>query len=402
VPGVHLRAGTNFAGYIVVRLLGTGGMGSVYLARHPRLERLVALKVLADTFTTDPKVRGAFDREAALAARLDHPNIVAVYDRSGPDDPALWLTMRYVAGGDANTLLAAAPEGLPPELAVRLIGDAAHALDFAHAKGVVHRDVKPANLVIDDDPRHGQRALLTDFGIARTLDDTVTLSSVAASFAYAAPERFTATVDHRSDIYSLGCTLYHLLTGCHPYPRTDQAAVIAAHLTAPPPAPRDIRPELPAGLDAVIATAMAKSPDDRYGTCAALAEAARSALDPAATVRNPARAPSSTGPDGRRRLRRRVALGFLIVAGGTGAGIALLQPSSEGTTPPPKTTRSTSTTTKAPTASRTTSAVPKTSTSVPRAGTPIPTAPPLGPGSTPRSVIGSPSVGRSAPRTTQR
>ncbi|WP_157978598.1 MULTISPECIES: serine/threonine-protein kinase [Nocardia] len=275
---MQLQVGANFAGYVIERCLGTGGMGSVYLARHPRLERSVALKLMTDGFNADPKVRAAFDREVSVAARLDHPNIVAVYDRSGPEDDALWLTMRYIAGGDAGELLEASPRGLAPEHAVRIVGDAAEALDFAHDQGVVHRDVKPANLMVEYGPRDEIRALLTDFGIARTRDDTVTMSSISASFAYAAPERFSNLADHRSDIYSLGCTLYHLLTGTYPFPRDDQAAVIAAHLTARPPSPRALRPDLPAEFDAVIATALAKKPHRRYPSCGALAEAAHDAL----------------------------------------------------------------------------------------------------------------------------
>lgn len=281
---VGLRPGEDFAGFAVERLLGSGGMGAVYLAEHPRLRRRVALKVLADTFTSDPKARTAFDREATLAAGLEHPNIVAVYDRSAVDDAALWLAMRYIDGGDAAGLLGKSPEGLEPVRAVRLVADAAHALDYAHGRGVLHRDVKPANLLIENDQRVGERAVLTDFGIARTLDDTVTLSGIAATFAYAAPERFgEAAADHRADIYSLGCTLFQLLTGQQPFVRRDQAAVIGAHLAAPPPSPRAVRAELPAELDAVIATALAKSPGDRYPTCTALAEAAARAL-PAAAV----------------------------------------------------------------------------------------------------------------------
>ncbi|QIS14657.1 serine/threonine-protein kinase [Nocardia arthritidis] len=282
-----LRPGTVFAGFAIERLLGVGGMGSVYLATHPRLRRRVALKVLADAFTGDPKTRTAFDREATLAAGLDHPNIVPVYDRSAADDPALWLAMRYIDGGDVAGLLSAHPDGLAPERALRLLEDAAHALDYAHAQGVLHRDVKPANLLVEHDRRGGERAVLTDFGIARTLDDTVTLSGIAATFAYVAPERFTdAPADHRADVYSLGCTLFQLLTGRQPFPRKEQAAVIAAHLSAPPPAPSESRPELPAELDAVLATALAKSPEDRYASCTAFAEAAANALRPAAvTVR---------------------------------------------------------------------------------------------------------------------
>ncbi|MFF3571789.1 protein kinase [Nocardia jiangxiensis] len=282
-----LQPGAVFNEFTIERLLGSGGMGTVYLAEHPRLRRRVALKVLTDTFTLDPKARFAFDREANLAAGLDHPNIVPVYDRNAADDPDLWLAMRYVDGGDAAALLSDHPDGLAPERGVRLIDDAARALDYAHEQGVLHRDVKPANLLIETDHRHNERAVLTDFGIARTLDDTVTMSGIAASFAYAAPERFTdSPADRRADIYSLGCTLYQLLTGRPPFPRKDQAAVIGAHLTAPPPAPRALRPELPTEMDAVIATALAKSPQDRYATCTALAEAATRCLAPAAvTVR---------------------------------------------------------------------------------------------------------------------
>ncbi|WP_067712570.1 serine/threonine-protein kinase [Nocardia yamanashiensis] len=266
-----LPSGSEFAGFTIVRLLGTGGMGAVYLARHPRLDREVALKILNDALAADPRTRAAFDREAAVASRLDHPNIVPVYDRNGPDDRALWLSMRHIPGGDTLRLLSSAPEGLPLDQATSLITDAAHALDHAHHSGVQHRDVKPANLLLEHDPRHGMRAVLTDFGIARTLDDTVTLSSVAATFAYAAPERFSGRpADHRADIYSLGCTLFQFLTGRTPFPRSDQAAVIGAHLMEPPPAPSRFRSGLPPGLDAVIATALAKNPDDRYPSCAEL------------------------------------------------------------------------------------------------------------------------------------
>ncbi|MEU0502020.1 protein kinase [Nocardia sp. NPDC005998] len=277
-----LRTGEMFAGFVIEGVLGAGGMGVVYTARHPRMDRRVALKVLNDAFATDPRARAAFDREAALAARLDHPNIVTVYDRSAADDPMLWLAMRHIPGGDASTLLTDAPGGVAPELAVELIADAAAALDYAHSHGVLHRDVKPANLLIEADSRRGQRALLADFGIARTLDGTVTLSAISASFAYAAPERFTRqAADHRGDIYSLGCTLHHLLTGHPPFPRDDQAAVIGAHLGEPPPAPSRLRPGLPAGLDLVIATALAKNPAERYPSCAALADATRHAITPA-------------------------------------------------------------------------------------------------------------------------
>ncbi|WP_329411902.1 serine/threonine protein kinase [Nocardia vinacea] len=293
-----LAAGDVFAGFVIEQVLGAGGMGVVYAARHPRMDRLVALKVLNDALAADPRARAAFDREAALAARLDHPNIVTVHDRSAPGDPVLWLAMRHIRGGDAGTLLTGSPGGLAPELVVELIADAAAALDYAHTHGVLHRDVKPANLLTEADFRHGQRALLTDFGIARTLDSTVTLSSISASIAYAAPERFTrAGADQRADIYSLGCTLYHLITGQPPFPRADQAAVIGAHLSEPPPAPTRIRPDLPARLDSVIASVLAKNPEDRYQTCTALAKATRHALTSTAARTTHGAPPSAPTPE---------------------------------------------------------------------------------------------------------
>lgn len=333
---MDVRPGAVFAGFTVERLLGSGGMGAVYLARHPRLERVVALKILGAGVATDPKARTAFDREAALAAKLEHSNIVGVYDRSGPQDPVLWLSMRYVAGGDANALLRGAPSGLPIEQAVRLIGDAARALDYAHGQGVLHRDVKPANLLIERGGEFGERAVLTDFGIARTFDDTNTLSSIAATFAYAAPERFqNLPGDHRADVYSLGCTLYQLLTGRTPFPRADQAAVIAAHLGAPPPAPTAARPDLPAGFDAVIATALAKDPAARYPSCGALAEAARRAMDSRAPFVPPSAGPVvAPAPVARQGFTRR---GLLIgtavavpVAAAAAAGIVVLHPFGAG------------------------------------------------------------------------
>ncbi|MEV0684684.1 serine/threonine-protein kinase [Nocardia sp. NPDC050378] len=330
-----VESGTVFAGYVIERLLGAGGMGSVYLAEHPRLRRRVALKVLGDGISTDAKARNAFEREATLAARLEHPNIVPVYDRSGSHDPVLWLSMKYVDGGDAIGLLHANPTGLAPERALRLIQGAAAGLDFAHAHGVLHRDVKPANLLIERDPEGRETALLTDFGIARSLDDTVTLSAMAATFAYAAPERFHGhMVDHRADIYSLGCTLYQLLTGRTPFPRGDQAAVIAAHLGAAPPRPTELRPELPRAIDAVVATAMAKRPQDRFARCADLAAAASRAFDTGAPVRTPSPSPSPTDPvtagvpaarPGRRRTRAaRTLLPSVLTAVLTTATVALL------------------------------------------------------------------------------
>ncbi|WP_460718319.1 serine/threonine-protein kinase [Nocardia heshunensis] len=281
---MRLDPGADFAGFGIERVLGAGGMGVVYLARHPRLDRHVALKVfggagVGPAMSLDSPGRARFDREAALAARLEHPDIVPIYDRSAPGDEIPWLCMRYISGGDIAALLSSAGGRLHAPDAVRLITDAGHALDYAHRHGVLHRDVKPANILVDVSDRDGGRAVLTDFGIARAFDDTLTLTGTTATVAYAAPERFgEAPADHRADIYSLGCTFYEILTGSRPFPRSDHAAVISAHLTAPPPRPTDLVPDLPPALDEVIATALAKLPGDRYPDCSALAEAAHLAL----------------------------------------------------------------------------------------------------------------------------
>lgn len=260
-------------------------MGVVYLARHTRLDRQVALKVFGampagGAVPLDSRGRARFDREAAVAARLEHPDIVPIYDRSAPDDEIPWISMRYISGGDIVGQMAEAGGRLRAPDAVQLIADAGHALDYAHRRGVLHRDVKPANILVDLSDRAAGHAVLTDFGIARAFDDTLTLTGTTATVAYAAPERFGDTpADHRADIYSLGCTLFETITGSRPFPRPDQAAVISAHLTARPPRPTELVPDLPRGFDDVIATAMAKDPDDRYPDCTTLAEAALLALD---------------------------------------------------------------------------------------------------------------------------
>ncbi|MFI5720295.1 serine/threonine-protein kinase [Nocardia sp. NPDC051750] len=269
-----------FAGYTIERRLGGGGMGVVYLAHHPRLPLHIALKVLNDSLAGNSDARKAFETEAELAAGLDHPNIVAIYDRSEPGDPVLWIAGRFIAGGDVAALLEAEPGGVDPDRAVRLIVGAAHALDFAHNRNVLHRDVKPANLLLANDPVHGEHVLLTDFGIARALDGTLTNSSVAASPPYVAPERFDPEqqTGPRADQYSLGCTFYHLLTGQYPYPSEDWMAMALAHRVQPVPDPRALRPDLPVALTTVVATVLAKDPADRYPSCIDFAYAAAQAL----------------------------------------------------------------------------------------------------------------------------
>ncbi|CRY82999.1 serine/threonine protein kinase [Nocardia farcinica] len=289
-----LRTGDTFAGYEIKRVLGQGGMGTVYLARHPRLPRLTALKLLARELYTDAEIRGRFEREADLVAQLDHPNIVTVYDR-GAEDEQLWISMQFVPGSDAA---AADIDVLAPGRAVQIIGEVAAALDFAHANGVLHRDVKPANILLAKAPiGQPERVLLTDFGIAGVRDADTTLASgdtITATLAYAAPEQLSGhTLDHRADQYSLACTLFWLLTGSVPFPGANPAVVLNGHLFGPPPSARALNPALPPALDAVLARAMAKRPADRFASCAEFAGAARHAL---AVAQRPAGPPIPQAP----------------------------------------------------------------------------------------------------------
>ncbi|CAM4527821.1 serine/threonine-protein kinase [Nocardia ninae] len=282
-----LQPGEIFAGYTIERLLGRGGMGSVYLARHPRLPRLTAMKLLNPEVFHDKEIRTRFEREADLVARLDHPNIVTVFDR-GVEDERLWISMQYIDGTDAAGVEA---RSLPPERAVQIIGETAKALDFAHRRGVLHRDVKPANILLERTAGAGERVFLTDFGIARFRDDTGRLTQTGtftATLAYASPEQLSgALLDHRSDQYSLACTLFRLLTGTVPFDATNPVAVIQGHLQVPPPPVSRLRPGLPVALDAVLAKAMAKRADGRFDSCAEFAGAAWRALTAAQEFGSP-------------------------------------------------------------------------------------------------------------------
>ncbi|MFE1597160.1 serine/threonine-protein kinase [Nocardia sp. NPDC058705] len=274
-----LRKGDVFAGYTIRRVLGQGGMGVVYLARHPRLPRLTALKLLSRELSADEEIRRRFEREADLVAQLEHPNIVNVYDR-GNDDDQLWISMQFVAGTDVAT---ADVNVLTPGRAVQIAAETATALDFAHASGVLHRDVKPANILLAKPPiGRPERVVLTDFGIAAVRDSETTLSSgdtITATLAYAAPEHLAgAPLDHRADQYSLACTLFWMLTGSVPFPGPSPGAVIQAHLSKPLPPLRSLRPDLPPTLDAVLARATAKRVDLRFDSCAEFAHAAKAAL----------------------------------------------------------------------------------------------------------------------------
>lgn len=265
-----LGPGQVFAGYKIVRLLGSGGMGEVYLAEHPRLPRHNAIKVLPGDVSADPEFRERFNREADLAASLFHPHIVGVHDR-GEFEGQLWIAMDYVEGTDAWHLVTAQyPQGLPVADVCAIVEAVADALDYAHQRGLLHRDVKPANILLTapaDDGR--RRVLLADFGIARHLAEVSGLTATnmtVGTVTHAAPEQLMGeTLDGRADQYALAATAFHLLSGGPPYQHSNPVAVISQHLNAAPPKLADSRPEL-AALDGVLGRALAKSADDRFAT----------------------------------------------------------------------------------------------------------------------------------------
>ncbi|OBI21043.1 serine/threonine protein kinase [Mycobacterium sp. E2327] len=280
-----LTEGQVFAGYTIIRRLGTGGMGQVYLAQHPRLPRRDALKILPSELTANDEFRQRFNREADLAASLYNEHIVGIHDR-GEYDGQLWISMDYVEGTDAAKLLRTQyPSGMPKADVVEIISAVADALDYAHSRGLLHRDVKPANILLTDaSPR--RRVLLADFGIARELGDISGLTAtnmLVGTTAYCAPEQLQGLdVDGRADQYALGCTAFDLLAGSAPFRHSNPAVVITQHLSAPPPNISERRPEL-ADLDGAIAKALAKKPEDRYPTCADFAAALGSQVGTAAS-----------------------------------------------------------------------------------------------------------------------
>jgi serine/threonine protein kinase, bacterial len=265
-----LAEGATFAGYTILRLLGSGGMGEVYLAQHPRLPRRDALKVLPTTVTADSEYRQRFDREGDIAATLWHPHIVGVHDR-GEFNGQLWISMDYVDGTDAARLVRDNPNGIAPRQVFEIVTAVAGALDYAHQRDLLHRDVKPANILLTRPDSGEQRILLADFGIARWADDVSGLTATnmtVGTVAYAAPEQLMGSqIDGRADQYALAATAFHLLTGSPPFQHSNPAVVISQHLSAPVPQLGDRRPEL-ADLEPALSKALAKEPADRFETCA--------------------------------------------------------------------------------------------------------------------------------------
>lgn len=271
-----LAEGSTFAGFTIVRQLGSGGMGEVYLARHPRLPRQDALKVLRADVSADGEYRARFNREADAAASLWHPHIVAVHDR-GEFDGQLWIDMDFVDGTDTVSLLRDRyPNGMPGPEVTEIITAVAEALDYAHERRLLHRDVKPANILIANPDSPDRRIMLADFGIAGWVDDPSGLTATnmtVGTVSYAAPEQLMGNeLDGRADQYALAATAFHLLTGSPPFQHANPAVVISQHLSASPPAIGDRVPEL-TPLDPVFAKALAKQPKDRYQRCVDFARA---------------------------------------------------------------------------------------------------------------------------------
>jgi hypothetical protein len=309
---VTFAPGTTFAGYRVDSVLARGGMGVVYRATDLALDRPVALKVMAPELAGDKRFRARFLKEPRLAASLDHANVVPIYG-AGEQDGQLYLAMRFVEGSDLKTVL---EHELAPDRLLRILAQVAAALDAAHRRGLVHRDVKPANVLVDE----SDHAYLTDFGITKLVGgdsgDSTRTGQIVGTLDYIAPEQIRGgVVDGRSDCYSLACVLYEGLTGAPPFAHRPEAETLWAHMQQAPPALRE------AAIDAVLQRALAKDPDRRHATCTELIEAARAALGLAMPSAEKVR------PFHRGLLRRRHAIvvaGLVTVAAAVAAGIAAL------------------------------------------------------------------------------
>ena len=282
--------GDEFAGYRLRSVLGRGGMSVVFQAEHPRLGNVVAIKVLAPDLASDDIFRTRFLEESRIAASMNHPNVIPIHDM-GASDGLLYIVMRYVSGTDLRQMIKKRGR-LQPEVAVFLLSQAARALDAAHAKGLVHRDVKPGNLLVersndDDDPDH---LYLADFGITKRVMTHTGLTSTGqflGTVDYVAPEQIrgpsVASLAGMADQYSLGCVLYECLTGRVPFEKDMIPAIIWAHVEEQPTQPTLLRPDLPPAVDEVFARVLAKQPGDRYRNCREFMDAARTALGDRAT-----------------------------------------------------------------------------------------------------------------------
>ncbi|MBA3561795.1 MAG: protein kinase [Actinobacteria bacterium] len=298
--------GSELAGYQIEALIGRGGMGAVYRAEELTLGRKVALKVIAPELGGDGRFRERFLRESRIAASLDHPHIVPIF-KAGDEDGALFLAMRYVEGTDLAKLL---HEGgaLDPVRAISLLEQVAEALDAAHEKGLVHRDVKPSNILVAMAGRK-EHCYLADFGLTKRTGSLSGISApgdVVGTLEYVAPEQITGgEVEAQADLYSLGCVLYECLTGQPPFPRATDVALLWAHVHEEQKRASEVRPELPRAIDGVLGRALAKEPGRRFETAGELVSAARSALGLVET---------SPAPPSTRRFAIPAAVALVVVA----------------------------------------------------------------------------------------
>jgi serine/threonine protein kinase len=359
----RLGAGSEFAGFRIERTLGHGGMGIVYLAREVRLERLVALKVIRAELAGDERFRARFREESRTAASIEHPRVVTVFG-AGEREGLLYVAMRYVPGRDLGRLISGRG-ALRPEDAVSVIAQVADGLDAVHTAGLVHRDVKPANVLVGEPGpgEDGSTAYLTDFGLAKIAASTSGLTAtgeVIGTVDYMAPEQIEGRrVDARTDVYALGCVLFHAITGEVPFPERESSAKMWAHLNEPPPA-AEAGDGGRAALDPVIRRAMAKDPARRFPSAGDLGRAAVAAIRGEAvteaehpvgvgeaaplpeTLPLPVTAPTDRLPRRRRKPRRRLrrfAIGLLalLIAAGLGVGALIAIPRlTDSGSPPPK------------------------------------------------------------------
>jgi serine/threonine protein kinase len=321
----ELRDGSVFAGHRIEGQIGRGGMGVVYRAKHLALDRPVALKLITPDLASEPGFRERFQRESRIAAALDHPNVITVH-HAGEDDGRLFITMRLIDGEDLGALLGR--EGrLAPERATRIVAQVGAALDAAHRAGLVHRDVKPANVLVSgsgDD----ERVFLTDFGLTKRDTSTVSLTrtgEIVGTLDYIAPEQIRGeAVDARTDVYALGCMLFHLVTGRVPFPADMHAAKVYAHLSDEPPAVTELAPDAPPGLDAVIRRAMDKDADRRFQSAGELADAALAA------TRAPAPMPDAAAAEPPRGRLRKLAPALIALVVGVAIAAGLLLGSGSG------------------------------------------------------------------------
>ena len=320
------RIGTEFAGYRIEALLGRGGMSVVYRAENARLGNKVALKLLAEELANDESFRERFVRESRTAATLNHPNIITIYD-AGDEDGVLYIAMRYVESDLKEFLKREGPLSVARTLSV--VGQIGSALDAAHARDLLHRDVKPANILLElaSEPGGLPHAYLADFGLTKHLESRsgITASGqFVGTIDYMSPEQIEGRdVDGRTDVYSLGCVTFECLAGLTPFRRENEVAVLWAHMRDDPPPVTEVRNELPTQVDAVLAKAVAKPPDERYATCADFVADLRAALEGTPTGLRHVPAPTSRKPPEERdeRLSRRrlllplAALGALLLGG---------------------------------------------------------------------------------------